>query len=188
MSKGGQRSCLAEGCVNPAHARGMCKTHYSQWYRALDGPVPERPPRACSAPGCDRPYFANGWCEAHHARWRLGRLRLDVPLQTYRRIRTLADLQAYGRWVDPPAHRPEIGRCFVWPVRPTEPYGTASFHGKSWRVHRLAYTLAHGYIMPGLQVCHRCDNPACFRIEHLKLGTAAENQRDRWRVITSGSR
>ncbi len=28
-------------------------------------------------------------------------------------------------------------------------------------------------------VCHVCDNPSCIRPEHLKLGTAAQNNRER---------
>jgi hypothetical protein len=40
------------------------------------------------------------------------------------------------------------------------------------------WILANGPIEDGLFVCHHCDNPPCFRIEHLFLGTQLDNIRD----------
>lgn len=45
-------------------------------------------------------------------------------------------------------------------------------------VHRLAYELLVEPIPKGLEVCHRCDTPACWRPTHLFLGTHAENMAD----------
>ena len=45
--------------------------------------------------------------------------------------------------------------------------------------HRLAWEVAHSPIPEGMVVMHICDNPACCNLEHLKLGTRAENNRDR---------
>jgi len=46
-------------------------------------------------------------------------------------------------------------------------------------VHRQMWIMAHGPIPEGAKVLHHCDNPPCFRLDHLYLGTQADNMRDR---------
>lgn len=49
-------------------------------------------------------------------------------------------------------------------------------HGSA---HRLALELALGRpIAPGMNACHRCDNPPCCNGEHLFEGTTSENAID----------
>jgi hypothetical protein len=57
-------------------------------------------------------------------------------------------------------------------------YGCASFGGKKWLVHRLAWHLGRGPIPKGMAVCHHCDNRRCFELEHLFLGSVQDNRAD----------
>jgi hypothetical protein len=42
----------------------------------------------------------------------------------------------------------------------------------------VAWLWANGPIPDGLCVCHRCDVAGCVRIDHLFLGTQADNMQD----------
>lgn len=69
--------------------------------------------------------------------------------------------------------------CREWQGRRNDKdYGKIDRQGRTWSVHRWVWTLVYGQIPDGLHLCHHCDNPACFRIDHLFLGTNSENQLD----------
>lgn len=70
--------------------------------------------------------------------------------------------------------------CREWQgLRSKKGYGRVTRDGKHWRLHRYVWTLVNGPIPEGMQVCHHCDNPPCFRLDHLFLGTNRLNVDDK---------
>ncbi len=57
-------------------------------------------------------------------------------------------------------------------------YGRFHFRGQQWQAHRVAYTLFVGEISEGVRLLHSCDNRCCVKVEHLRLGSDADNIRD----------
>lgn len=60
----------------------------------------------------------------------------------------------------------------------THGYGHLWVDGKLKLAHRHAWEKKHGPIPKGLCVLHECDNPACWRVSHLFLGTKRDNTID----------
>jgi hypothetical protein len=63
-------------------------------------------------------------------------------------------------------------------ARDPKGYGRKWFRDKVWFAHRVAWVEANGSIPNGMCVLHRCDNPPCINVEHLFLGTKADNLAD----------
>lgn len=69
-----------------------------------------------------------------------------------------------------------MSACIEWQgYRDRDGYGQ---RGRNTKVHREAYEKARGPIPKGLRVLHTCDNPPCYNIGHLYLGTQRQNARD----------
>jgi len=47
------------------------------------------------------------------------------------------------------------------------------------RAHRVIWAEANGSIPAGMFVLHKCDTPPCINLEHLYLGTHADNMADK---------
>ena len=73
----------------------------------------------------------------------------------------------------------QVGDCLLWtgPVCKKWGYGKCNRMGETL-AHRAAYKIKHGSIPSGMLVCHTCDTPACCNVDHLFLGTNADNMRD----------
>lgn len=63
--------------------------------------------------------------------------------------------------------------------RTADNYGQVWYQGRQWRAHRAEWHKIHDSIPDGMHVLHHCDNPPCFEITHLFLGTNADNIEDK---------
>jgi hypothetical protein len=85
--------------------------------------------------------------------------------------------RAWARVLTPAAL--EAGECWPWPGAKNQAgYGQINRQGHQL-AHRGAWAAVNGPIPEGMVICHRCDNPPCYRPSHLFLGTHADNIADR---------
>jgi HNH endonuclease len=128
--------------------------------------------RICPVEGCSKPRGTRTHCAMHAYRLRvrgsLGGPEPEIVFGLPLAERIAAKLV------------PADGGCIVWTGH-CDPNGYGRI-GTTARpgmlVHRAVWTEAHGQIPPGMFVCHRCDNPPCSNLEHLFLGTPADNAGD----------
>jgi hypothetical protein len=66
--------------------------------------------------------------------------------------------------------------CHIWlGGKSGEGYGQIEIDGKICRVYRVIWALNNGEIFEGMVLHHRCENPSCVNINHLKLMTTEEH-------------
>lgn len=69
--------------------------------------------------------------------------------------------------------------CVLWTGGITSAgYGSTLFEGRIQQAHRVYWQLLVGPIPKGLHVLHKCDVKRCVNINHLFLGTHADNMCD----------
>lgn len=122
--------------------------------------------RICIADGCEGTILARGMCRKHYERFRkYGTTTLENPSAEVRLAARICVTDS---------------GCMEWTgTVNAKGYGHIRSGGKNVAVHRLAWVIANGPIPDGLFVCHKCDNPPCCNVEHLFVGTAAQNNADR---------
>lgn len=72
------------------------------------------------------------------------------------------------------------GDCHVWTGKLDKGgYGRIDFgRQKVLKAHRAAWEMEHGPIPAGVNICHKCDNPPCVRVDHLFAASQGDNIRD----------
>lgn len=58
-------------------------------------------------------------------------------------------------------------------------YGQVKVRNRNELAHRVVFTIEVGAIPTGMDVLHRCDNPRCVLVDHLFLGSHADNMADK---------
>lgn len=73
-----------------------------------------------------------------------------------------------------------VNDCWEWQgAKLSFGYGSFWMNGKGWSAHRASWILHGNNIPDGAFVCHHCDNPPCCNPDHLFLGDAMANMRDK---------
>ena len=75
-----------------------------------------------------------------------------------------------------------LNECWLWTgavCGGANGYGCIKIAGRAVRANRVAWEMAYGPVPEGLLVCHSCDTPLCVNVQHLWIGTNAENMEDR---------
>ena len=125
----------------------------------------------CSVDGCEKAAKSRGWCIPHYKKW----YKHGDP--EYVRPPTRAE------WLKARCAQPFGTECVEWPhCKDAHGYGRIGWQGETTRVHKLAWTFVNGEVPQGMHLLHLpvvCHNPSCFNPNHLRLGTHAENVRDR---------
>jgi hypothetical protein len=118
---------------------------------------------------CGRPR-RGPMCTGHSQRQRNG-LDMSLPFRI-----TLRNVSPYERVM---MQLETVGEClFFTGCRDPKGYGVVSVDGHRDFTHRIVWEHHNGPIPAGLVIRHTCDRTSCARIEHLLVGTHADNIHD----------
>lgn len=131
----------------------------SDWRATVNGT------RTCSVDKCSNGIYARKLCKVHY---RTAKLRGDfTPDARYGAAEALA------------ARVEKLGDCLIWTGSTrSDGYGQIKVAGKSRAVHQVAWEFANGPIPEGMEIDHTCFNHGCVNVEHLRLATRAQNNRN----------
>jgi hypothetical protein len=72
-----------------------------------------------------------------------------------------------------------MGSCIEWDGYTRNGYGMVTHNGHQVYLHRLTVAEALGWeAIDGRVVRHTCDNKRCYNLDHLVVGTQADNVHD----------
>ena len=127
--------------------------------------------KTCSIEDCENGgKLRRGWCNKHYQRWRAH-----------------GDPLAGGTWYATPEEaflartEPLLwSGCIIWTgTLDRGGYGKLRVNGRMVKAHRYAWEREHGPIPDGMFIDHRCWQPSCVNVDHLRLATPQENQQTR---------
>jgi hypothetical protein len=152
----------------------------------------------CSEDGCDKPVASRGKCQAHYMQMLRKSRKTGIPLPPIIRRRRRNGLTDEERFLvkvrkdgPVPAHRPELGPCWVWTgAKMGSGYGVFYLNSQNVGAHRATWELHVGPIPDGLEpdhLCHpsdgsclkgkKCPHRLCVNPAHLEPVTRRENVR-----------
>ena len=143
----------------------------------MKGPIPVGyvVDHTCNVTACVQPQHLEAVTYAENTRRMVARGRGAKVRGKYRKA-IKSDADFWARLTPSVTGHPG---CLEWPgLVDKGGYGRLARYGQR-TAHRVAYFIEHGSIPSGKLVRHWCDNPPCCNPQHLYLGDAKDNSRDR---------